>query len=430
MRKKGWMILILTLLGSLIGCKPTETTPKTLTIVLSGLQQPNEKTFFRTFVRLFEAEHGIKVEIIYESPDQLFTNIDNQYKSKAVTTDVIMVDSSRMSPYLTSNYLMDLDWLDLENDRTFTTMFDPYTHSEGYRYFAPISMDVYLTLFNKEALPYIPITVDVTRNDQDEIIRINQISWQDLSTWAKNIRNETGTARFGFPYGNVSSQLIYPITGMGLSMGEHTLPSFSDEGAQHAWTYLKDLKQADALAYGSSYAGLIQPTELLNANQLWMSFGHMGPLGSAFNTNPNKYVLGPIPIDEATQHGGTTAGAWAYGILKDSKNQASARAWVKFITNPEINYLYCSGLGGVISPIKEVINHLGSSNTDQIMRMGVVMLDQTIHVQVVDTSGYSSWNDVKLLYIDLYQQLIDGDVIDLTLLNQYHNALNQLKTTT
>lgn len=155
--------------------------------------------------------------------------------------------------------------------------------------------------------------------------------------------------------------------------------------------------------------GLTQPTELLNANQLWMSFGHMGPLGSSYNTNPNKYVLGPIPIDETSEHGGTTAGAWGYGIIKNSKNQAAARAWVKFITDPEINYLYCSGLGGVISPIKEVINHLGASNTDQIMRMGLLMLDQTIHVKVVNTSAYSDWNAVKLLYNSLYQKLLDDE---------------------
>lgn len=212
--------------------------------------------------------------------------------------------------------------------------------------------------------------IQVIEADADEIIRVNSISWQDLAIWAKTIKTETGTARFGFPYGNVSSQLIYPITGMGLSMGEHTLPAFSDEGAVRAWAYLLDLKQVGALAYGPAFAGLTQPTELLNANQLWMSFGHMGPLGSSYNTNPNKYVLGPIPIDETSEHGGTTAGAWGYGIIKNSKNQAAARAWVKFITDPEINYLYCSGLGGVISPIKEVINHLGASNTDQIMRMG------------------------------------------------------------
>jgi multiple sugar transport system substrate-binding protein len=427
MRKKGWLILIISCLVLLGGCKPTESTPKTLTIVLSGLQQPNEKTFFRTFVRLFEAEHGIKVDVIYELPDQLFTTIDQQYKNNAVTTDVIMVDSARMSQYLTSNYLVDLDWLDLETDRTFTTMFDAYTHLGGYRYFAPISLDVYLTLYNKEALPYMPPTVDVTKNDADEIIRVNRISWQDLAIWAKTIKTVTGTARFGFPYGNVSSQLIYPITGMGLAMGEHTMPAFSDEGAERVWAYLFDLKQAGALAFGPSFAGLTQPTELLNANQLWMSFGHMGPLGSSYNANPNKYVLGPIPIDETSEHGGTTAGAWGYGIIRNSKNQAAARAWVKFITDPEINYLYCSGLGGVISPIKEVINHLGSSNTDQIMRMGVLMLDQTIHVKAVDTSGYSSWNDVKLLYIDLYQQLINGDFMDESLLNQYQTSLNQLK---
>lgn len=424
---KRFVAVILLSLFLLSGCQsnPIEE-PETLDLVLTGLQQPSEKTFFRTFVRLFEAEHGISVNLNYVLPDDMMSYIETS-TAEGNNIDVIMVDTARMFNYIDQGLMMNLQWLNQEVDRTFTQSFDSYTHLSDVRYFAPVSLDVYLTLYNKAALPFIPDGVEIVENDQNNITEITKISWQQLATWAKNIEVATGTPRFGFPYGQNSSQLIYPITGIGLAMGDHSLPSFNDAGAKAAWAYLADLKQNNALAYGPTFASVNQPTELLNSNDLWISFGHMGPLGSTFIANPNKYVLGPIPYDETTLQSGTTAGAWAYGMLNTSKNQSAGRAWIKFITDPEINYLYCSGLGGVISPLYEVNDHLTNSTVDQIMATGLHMLSNPIEIEVVDTTQYTVWNEVKLLYIDLYLQLLNGDTLDDSVLNSYQTQLNTLK---
>lgn len=424
MNMKKMVMVILFSLFFLSGCQKEEPD-KPLKIRLSGLQQASEKTFFRTFVMLFEAEHGIDIELEYESPDTMFDSVSTDTS----VADVIMVDTARMSPYIEGNFMSNIDFIDYEADRTFTTLFDAYTHKRVNRYFVPVSMDVYLSIYNKEALPYMPISVGVERNEQNDVTEITNITWQMISTWAKNIKQETDEAKFGFPYGQISSQLLYPITGLGLSMGIHQLPSFTDPGAVKAWQFLYDLKQHDALAYGPTFGSLNQPTELLSSNELWISFGHMGPIGSAYLSSPSKYILGPIPKDESTNLAGTTAGAWAYGILNESKNQKAAQAWIKFITDPEINYLYCSGLGGVISPIMEVRTHLGTSNSDKIMAMGISMLDDDVKAIVVDTSHYTSWNDVKLLYTELYQKLIEGFTIDGALLNVYQESLEALEKT-
>lgn len=89
--------------------------------------------------------------------------------------------------------------------------------------------------------------------------------------------------------------------------------------------------------------------------------------------------------------------------------------------------MYCSGLGGEISPIKQVTSQLGTSNADKIMALGLSMLDQDINILTVDTNNYTSWNDVKMLYIELYQELIDGVVINEALLNDYQVRLETLK---
>lgn len=63
-------------------------------------------------------------------------------------------------------------------------------------------------MYNKAALPYIPESVVVEWDSQQNITRIVDISWQDFSTWAKTIKTETGIAKFGLPYGAFNSQLL------------------------------------------------------------------------------------------------------------------------------------------------------------------------------------------------------------------------------
>lgn len=94
---------------------------------------------------------------------------------------------------------------------------------------------------------------------------------------------------------------------------------------------------------------------------------------------------------------------------------------------PEINYLYCSQLGGVISPVKEVVNHLGKSSTDKIMAIGLSSFDEEVEVSIVNTSGYTSWADVKNLYIALYQRLLTGETLTLEEANSFQQQLEALR---
>lgn len=429
MKSKVWRTILLTPLLLMTGCNGSSEAPDpTLRLVLSGLQQASEKTFFRTFTRLFEAEYGVDVEVVYESASTLYDKIALEKSNSDITSDIVMVDTAHMHPFVEADLMSDLSFLETSYPkRTFTTFFDSYTHQGGTRYFTPVSFDVYLSMFNKAALPYIPSSVQVKRDAQESITQIESITYQEIATWAKTIATETGQAKFGFPYSRVGSQLLYPLGGMALAMGDHSFPSFSDEGAIKAWQYLSDLVAHDALAFGTGYSSSSQPTDALNSEALWLSFAHMGPLGSAYAAHPDRYVLGPTPIDETTNMAGSTAGAWAFGIVEETKNLTAAQKWIEFITSPEINYLYCSNLGGVISPIQEAMSYLGSSATDKIMDIGLMMFETVMEIIIVDTSEYTSWDGVKSLYVDLYLELISDAVINQTKLTTYQSALDALK---
>src|SRR5690606_36381012 len=140
------------------------------------------------------------------------------------------------------------------------------------------------------------------------------------------------------------------------------------------WQMIESLYDDGALMTGNQLNQMNQPTDSLNNNILKMSFGHMGPIGTAYQANPNRYVLGPAPKSAETGYMGTTAGAWTYGMIKYSKHIDLAEKWIEFITDPEINYMYTSGLGGVLSPIQEVIHKLDKTPTDQIMKIGLSMV--------------------------------------------------------
>lgn len=422
------LFLLVTLFFSLLACKPTTTTDAELNLMLSGFQQPAEKSFFRTFVMLFEAENNIKVNVTYLQSGDLETTIQNEQQSGIVTCDVIMVDTAHMSNYVNNEWMADLFWLmEGYSDRTFTSIFDPWIKNEEVWCFAPVSFDVYLSIFNKKALPYLPDTVETLKNEQNEITAIRSITWPEYEAWAIAIREGTGSPKTGFPMATTSSQLLYPMGGMALAYGADGFPIINDPKALSAWNSIARMAASDAIVPENILSSTNQPSALLNTETLWLSFGHMGPIGSSYDLNPSWYVLGPAPVDETTGTAGSTAGAWCFGIVKDALHPTSATKWMEFITRPEINYLYCTNMGGVISPIEEVVEHLGDSNTDRIMKIGIESFKNGINVVVVNTSVYTVWADVKTIYTALYRRLLTGVALSQEEADGFQEQLDNLK---
>ncbi|MBE0700682.1 MAG: hypothetical protein IH571_03240, partial [Acholeplasmataceae bacterium] len=203
-------------------------------------------------------------------------------------------------------------------------------------------------------------------------------------------------------------------------------PLLNDAGALAAWNKIAEMAAGDAILSEAVLSESNQPGVLLQSGQLWMSFGHMGPIGAAFAAAPSNYVLGPAPVSEATGMAGSTAGAATYGIIKGAPNQELAELWLEFITEPEINYLYCSGLGGVISTVAEVVDQLGTSNTDKIMAAGLAVLESGAKVTGLPTYLYTSWDSVKTVYTNLYRRLLEGTPLTQGEADVFQNALEAL----
>ncbi|MFA5007517.1 MAG: extracellular solute-binding protein [Candidatus Izemoplasmatales bacterium] len=425
---KRLLIALVVLLSGFasLACRQSTTAEPVLNLVLSGLQQPSEKVFFRTFVRLFEAETGITVELTYALPADLADAIAAEAASDVVT-DVVMVDTANMKAYLDRGLMEDVSaYLATLRDRTFTTMFDPYTSRDGARYFMPVSFDVYLTIVNRAALPFMPATVEVVRNQEDEVVAIERITWEDYAAWAIAIRDGSGSPHAGVPMSASGSQLLYPLGGMAVAFGAG-FPSIDDPHAAEAWNLLASMAAGGAILPENILSTVNQPTALLDTGSLWMSFGHMGPVGAAYDADPFAYVLGPAPVASSTGIAGSIAGAWTFGIVGGAPHPDAARAWLRFISDPETNYLYCSQLGGVISPIAEVVGHLGDSNTDRIMAAGIAMVQSDAEIVVLDVSAFVSWTDVKVVYTDLYRRILTGEPLATDELAVFEDRLDALR---
>lgn len=427
MLKKILGLLLVALLGiGVLGCQKEEET-RELNLAISGLQQASERVFFKTFIKLFEAEYDVVVNLTYTTQADLKTKIETEQTSENVVTDVVMVDTANMTPYLLGGWMEDVTTIvDGFEDRTITDMFNASTTKDGKTYFVPISFDIYISIFNVAALEYIPTTVEVTKDASNKITKVDAITWEEFALWAKNVKVGTGEAKTGFPMATAGSQLLYPMGGMALAYGSTSYPLLNDAGALAAWNLIAGMAADGSILTEAKLSETNQPTALLQSGDLWLSFGHMGPIGTAYASAPANYVLGPAPTAESTGKAGSTAGAWTFGIVKGAENQEVAADWLEFITNPEINYLYCSGLGGVISPIEEVVDQLGTSNTDKIMAAGLSVLNSGAKVTGLPTYLYTSWQGVKDIYTELYRTLLTGNDLTQAQADAYQAQLEAL----
>ena len=181
-------------------------------------------------------------------------------------------------------------------------------------------------------------------------------------------------------------------------------PEFTSDGFKEALGIIAKIAAGNGFyAEQDQYTA---PTDPLNSGDVWLTFAHMAPVGTSYNAAPNNYVIGAAP--KGSKGAGSTSGAWCYGIAQGAPNQELAEKFINYIADPEVNYEFCSNYGGSLSPIEEVGDILESS--DVVMRAGIEMLKTTI-VTGVPAAEYSDWNAVKLLYGDIFNDVLKNKAV-------------------
>lgn len=385
-------------------------------ILFGGTVPTNEKEYLSSsFVQGFEEATGIEVEVDFLAQADAIKKIQTEQETGNVVADILFVDTANMAPYIKGGWVEDITAVVDGSGSTYTTMFDESTNKDGVRYFVPTSFDVYVTIANVKALDYLP--EGLAREDVE-----TGLTWEQFAEWANAIAAGEGQGKTIYPSSTEGSQLLYPMAGMSLAYGGG-FPDFTSQGFKDAMGILASM--AEGNAYYSEQAQYNKPTEPIDKGDVWLAFTHMGNAGLSYNAAPNNYVIGAAP--SGSQGAGSTAGAWCFGIQKGSKNTAAAMEFIKYITDPEVNYDYCTNMGGVLSPIEEVGDILESS--DVIMRAGIEML-KTTKISGVPSTEYTDWNAVKFLYNDVFNEILNTKAVPGDeFLNGVQEKLEALKVT-
>lgn len=138
----------------------------------------------------------------------------------------------------------------------------------------------YIMAANKKALPHLPNGADV-----------NALTYDQLIEWAKNVKDATGEAKFGFPAGPKGLKhrffqgYLYP------SYTNGVVRTFASDKAVGAWQKFTELWAVTNPA-STNYSFL---QEQLLSEEVWIAFDHTSRLANAFNERPDDFVAFPAP---------------------------------------------------------------------------------------------------------------------------------------
>jgi multiple sugar transport system substrate-binding protein len=162
----------------------------------------------------------------------------------------------------------------------------------------------------------------------------------------------------------------------------------------------------------------------MKAEEAWLSFSHMGPVGQVYASAPAQFVIAPAPA--GSKGNGSIAGAWGMGITAGTEKLEAAQAFIEYMASPDVLYKVTQGIGGTIPPVQEVVDVLGSEPADEVVKMGLITLEAGIP-HGVPASDYTDWSAVKTVYDETFKKIWDDmGVVDADYLVSQQAALEAL----
>jgi multiple sugar transport system substrate-binding protein len=167
-------------------------------------------------------------------------------------------------------------------DRSFSESLMRLSKLDGKNiYYIPWMQASFVMVADKKALPYLPRGAD-----------LNELRYDQLEQWAKEIYERTGRRALGFPSGGKGLMhrffqgYLYP------SYTASTLLKFRSPDAIAMWGYFKGLWRyvnPGSLVYSTM-------AEPLLTDDVWIAWDHSARLMKAFEQRPGDFVAFPAPI--------------------------------------------------------------------------------------------------------------------------------------
>lgn len=209
--------------------------------------------------------------------------------------------------------LSDVDFGDAEINAKFMELGKLGGSEQKY---IPWMQATYVMAANKKALEYLPEGADV-----------NALSYDQLIEWSKNMAEETGSPKFGFPAGPKGLKhrffqgYLYP------SFTNSMVTKFRSAEAEGAWNKFKELWQYTNP--GSTGYSFLQ--EQLLTEEVWVAFDHTSRLAGAFNDRPDDFIAFPAPAGPTGR--GFMPVVVGIGIPKTAPDMEASKKLLAYMVN-------------------------------------------------------------------------------------------------
>lgn len=189
--------------------------------------------------------------------------------------------------------------------------------SEEQKYI-PWMQATYVMAANKKALEFLPEGADVMALTYDQLIE-----------WSKNMAEQTGSPKFGFPAGPKGLKHRFFQGYMYPSYTNSMVSKFRSAEAETAWNKFKELWQYTNP--GSTGYSFMQ--EQLLTEEVWVAFDHTARLADAFNEKPDDFIAFPAPAGPTGR--GFMPVVVGIAIPSTAPDMDAAKKLVAYMTKPE-----------------------------------------------------------------------------------------------
>ena len=194
--------------------------------------------------------------------------------------------------------------------------------------YIPWMQATYIMTANRRALKYLP-----------KGSNLDNLTYDQLKTWAANMKSATGEAKLGFPAGpkglmhRFLQGYLYP------SYTGSTLRKFGSSEAGTMWKEFRDLWQyVNPLSLTFSHMD-----EPLLSGEVWVAWDHSARVIEAFKQHPDEFVAFPAPAGPKGR--GFMVVLAGLGIPKDAPSRKASIDLIDYLTRIEVQVATLNSVG-------------------------------------------------------------------------------------
>lgn len=188
----------------------------------------------------------------------------------------------------------------------------------GEQKYIPWLQATFLMAANRKALPYLPAGADLQALTYDQLVQ-----------WSKNLKEKTGSPKFGFPAGPQGLKHRFVQGYLYPSYANSMVTDFRSPQAEQGWNMFKALWTHTHPA-SATYNFMQEP---LLSDQVWVAFDHIARLSGAFNARPGDFVAFPAPSGPSGR--GFMPVLAGLAIPKTAPDRAASERLIAHLMRPE-----------------------------------------------------------------------------------------------